>query len=70
MKYWKQLTVDYMSDESDDPADSYTLVIHPLPWRSERKACIDVAHMSSHSVCNHAFNICTVLWPRRQESQV
>jgi len=60
MKYWKQLIVDYMSDESDDPADSWTPVIHPLLWLSERKAHIDVSHMSSHSVCNHAFNICTV----------
>jgi len=51
MKYWKQLIVDSMSDKSDDPADSHTLVIHPLPWLSERKARIDVSHICLLTLC-------------------
>ena len=33
-RYWKQLSVEYMSDESDGD-DSNTFIIHPLSWRSE-----------------------------------
>lgn len=34
MKYWKQLTIDYMSEEFDD-AETSNIVVHPLPWRSQ-----------------------------------
>lgn len=34
-KYWKELSVEFMSDESDDENDSNTFVIHQLSWRSE-----------------------------------
>ena len=34
-KYWKQLGIEYMTEESDDPTDPNAIVIHPLPWRSE-----------------------------------
>ena len=32
---WRQLTIDYMSEESDDPADNQSVVVHPLQWRSK-----------------------------------
>ena len=35
LKHWKQLNVNYMTEESDDPEDSNCIIIHPLPWRSE-----------------------------------
>lgn len=34
-KYWEDLSIDYMSEESDSPDCANTLVIHKLPWRSE-----------------------------------
>ena len=34
-KYWKELSVEFMSDESDDEQDSNTFIIHQLSWRSE-----------------------------------
>ena len=33
-KYWKELLVEFMSDESDDK-DSNTFIIYQLSWRSE-----------------------------------
>lgn len=35
MKYWKHISIDEMSEESDDPEDPNTLVIHKLPWCSQ-----------------------------------
>ena len=35
VKHWKQLGIDYMTEESDDPTDPNAIIIHPLPWRSE-----------------------------------
>ena len=35
MKYWKNLSVNEMSEESDDPEDPNTLVVHKLPWCSQ-----------------------------------
>ena len=35
MKYWSQLTVDFMTDESDDGGDTNALVVQ---WRSRRSA--------------------------------
>ena len=32
---WKQLSVDFMSEESDDTEDPHTIVLHPLQWRSK-----------------------------------
>lgn len=34
-KHWKQLGIEYMTEESDDPNDANSIVIHSLPWRSE-----------------------------------
>ena len=31
VKHWKQLGVDYMTEESDDPTDPNAIVVHPLP---------------------------------------
>ena len=39
-KHWKQLGIDYMTEESDDPTDPNAIVIHPLPWRSESKGLV------------------------------
>ena len=35
MKYWRSLTIDEMSEESDDPEDCNSLILHKLPWRSQ-----------------------------------
>ena len=35
MQYWNDLSIDFMSEESDDPDDSNSLIIHKLPWVSE-----------------------------------
>jgi len=35
MKYWDKLTIDDMSEESDDPNDPNTLIVHKLQWRSQ-----------------------------------
>ena len=37
MQYWNDLSIDFMSEESDDPDDSNCLIIHKLPWVSESK---------------------------------
>ena len=39
MVYWKQLTLEYMTEESDDPDDSSLIVEHKLQWRSQSKYC-------------------------------
>ena len=31
-KYWKSLTIEHMSEESDDGND---IIVHHLPWRSQ-----------------------------------
>ncbi len=35
MKYWEKLSTNDMSEESDDPKDPNTLIVHKLPWRSQ-----------------------------------
>lgn len=35
VKHWKQLGIDNMTEESDDPTDPNAIIIDPLPWRSE-----------------------------------
>ena len=37
MNHWKQISVDFMTDESDDSDDPNVLVIHELTWRSRSK---------------------------------
>ena len=37
LKHWNQLTLDYMTEESDDPEDDSVIVEHRLQWRSESK---------------------------------
>lgn len=37
VKYWSQLTVDFMTEESDDDDDRNALVVHHLLWRSKSK---------------------------------
>ena len=36
-KYWEQLSVACMTEESDDPDNPAQLVVHKLPWRSQSK---------------------------------
>ena len=41
MKYWEKLRIDDMSEESDDPDDPNTLIIHKLQQRSQgTKPCL------------------------------
>ena len=36
MKYWEQLTLNFMTEESDDMSDSnYTIIEHKLTLRSQ-----------------------------------
>ena len=42
MKYWQELSVDFMSLESDDPDDSNSLIVHKLPWCSNSMFSIPV----------------------------
>ena len=35
MKYWKDVSLEFMSEESDDPDNPNVLIIHKLPWRSK-----------------------------------
>ena len=39
MIHWKQLTLEYMTEESDDPEDDNVIIEHKLQWRSESKCC-------------------------------
>ena len=36
-QYWEVLTLDYMTEESDDESDPNCIVEHKLPWRSNGK---------------------------------
>ena len=47
---WSQLTVDFMTEESDNDDDGNLLVVHQLQWRSK-------------SMCNNfsaVFTVCKV----------
>ena len=35
MEKWKQLSIEFMSEESDDAEDEQTIILHPLLWRSK-----------------------------------
>ena len=37
LKYWSDITIDYMSQESDDTTNTENIIVHKLPWRSEGK---------------------------------
>lgn len=37
MVHWKQLALEYMTEESDDPDDGSAIVEHKLQWRSQSK---------------------------------
>ena len=37
MNHWKHISVDFMTEESDDSDDPNVLVIHELTWRSRSK---------------------------------
>ena len=42
MKYWEQLTLNFMTEESDDMSDSNTIIEHKLTWRSQGMQHIDM----------------------------
>ena len=48
-KYWDQLTVDYMMEESDDER-SDELIVHELPW-AVYKYEIDIFIMCIFNTC-------------------
>ena len=37
MVHWKQLTLEFMTEESDDPDDSSLIIEDKLQWRSQSK---------------------------------
>ena len=37
LRYWKDLTIEYMTEESDDECDENSIVVHELLWRSKSK---------------------------------
>ena len=37
MKYWEQLRLEYMTEESDDSSDPTVIIEHRSKWRSPRK---------------------------------
>ena len=43
-KYWKFLSLHYLTEESDDPDNSNGIIEHRLQWRSKRElfniACV------------------------------
>lgn len=39
-QYWDPLTLDYMTEESDDESDPSRIIEHKLPWRSPGKISI------------------------------
>ena len=39
MIHWKQLTLEYLTEESDDPEDDNVIIEHKLQWRSESRCC-------------------------------
>ena len=40
MIHWKLLTLEYMTEESDDPDDDNVIIEHKLQWRSDSKCLI------------------------------
>ena len=36
-EFWDKLSIDYMTEESDDETDSGQIVARPIPWRSKCK---------------------------------
>lgn len=39
-KYWKYLSLMYVTEESDDPDNQNGLIEHKLPWRSQSKSSL------------------------------
>ena len=37
MKYWMDVTLDFMSEDSDDPRNPEIMIIGKLAWTSESK---------------------------------
>ena len=46
LKYWEQLSLDYMTEESDDARDPNCIIEHKLPWRSVGRLTY-IVHISS-----------------------
>ena len=43
-QYWESITVDYMTEESDDESDLSRLVEHKIPWRSSGKLNVNTSN--------------------------
>lgn len=41
---WKELSIDFMSEESDDESDILAVVVHRPKWRSKRMCNKTVIH--------------------------
>ena len=46
-KFWDQVKVEFMTEESDDPDDPTAIVEHQISWHSKRT---DLTHC--HCGCN------------------
>ena len=43
-KYWKHITYEYMTDESDDDENEGVIILHKHKWRSQCKlyTCVQI----------------------------
>ena len=57
MKHWNQLTLEYMTEESDDPEDESVIIEHRLQWRSESKYCITTQALGYINSCTLQLNL-------------
>lgn len=55
-KFWQALSLEYMSEESDDPDDSNSLIVHKLPWCSLGK-CRMCIYAKSHTFMSMLCNV-------------
>ena len=54
MVRWKQLSIEYMSQESDDDSDNLAVVVHQPQWRSKGKNQQDTWVMCIFMLLLHA----------------
>ena len=55
LQYWDPLTIDCMTEESDDDNDSTHIVEHKIPWRSPGKFAYYGAGVFKHNTCRFGF---------------
>ena len=65
LRYWENLTVQYMTEESDMEDDSGVIVTHKLPWRSQ--SMLSSVSCLMNIVATSYIHICReYLWPPMQ----